>query len=233
MINTYQISLADAIDFVKAFTEELGHVAQNEALGGTISKPAIDGRSKELEGRVYTGNMAWFCYNYFYIPNYPKLFLAFEENNDYIRGQLIPRPDSSNLRCPRENYVFTYDNTVTVDELLKNHVTPITEPIDQEVSRPMVEQYNNNYRIYSPASTLNYFPYGFFENELNQDVNKFLNQPGLEYIRYYFGYGRKTEYENSRVRIILVGVDGSGKNMVPTSLKPDKDDSIILQKSWP
>lgn len=239
---SYIITLREAVKFVKAFVDECGTAARNEALGGVISKPGLYGRQKNQKAlEIFRGNMAWFCYNT-KMEDYPKLFLSFEYSNEYEPDNIPDRPDSDNLVCPIADSVFQYkEDGQGIESLLRTQeLKNPNAPVDQIISLEKVKEFTENYKGHSILGTrLNQHPCGFFENAEHQDISRFMAQDGLKYIRYYFGYGKSDKYENSRIRVVLIGVDRYGKNIVPNGLDERPDDKndepipIILQKSWP
>lgn len=232
---SYFISLGEAVDFIEGFVSNYEEVAINEALGGHISPSGIEGKSKSnFASTIYTGNMAWFCYNTVSLENYPKLFLAFEESNDYAKGQVLSRPDNNILRCPTKDSVFTYPTGTSIEDMLRNGAPYRGNPLDQQVGINDVVSLKNQYLSHPILGGLNKHPYGFFSDSVNNEVQRFILQDGLVSIRYYFGYGRNAEYKESRIRIVLFGVGEDGKNLVPNDLNAKLvDGPHILQKSWP
>lgn len=237
----YIISLSEAVDFVKAFVTNCKLVAENEALGGTIGNRGIDGRQKALTaGKQYRGNMAWFCHDINTDPENPELFLAFEETNEFEIGEVIDEPDNDWLIRPSKQAIFTYGGEV-IETMLRTHQFPVGATIDQVISKADVKSLKEQYKKHSTLGTkLNIHPYGFFENYYVKEVELFLDQDKLEYVRYYFGYSDSNNYQGAKVRIVLVGVDKNGKNIVPINLNAKRnindstdDTPIILQKSWP
>lgn len=230
------ISFSDAVTLVGGFIRELRAHAVHVSLGGTISKEAIDGGESLIKAnRPYTGNMGWFCLNR-ENNNYPKLFMAFEKNNDYQRGTMVNAPAKNTLICPDKNSTFTFNTAGNTEEFLRSHSTSAQNMVDKRITKQEVINFKENFRSHELFSLLNLRPYGFFENDgqMEGDVMKFLLQPNLKYIRYYFGYDKAERYKEGRIRVILVGVDENGKNLVPGgSPQFIARKNVILQKSWP
>jgi hypothetical protein len=60
-----------------------------------------------------------------------------------------------------------------------------------------------------------------------------VNQPGVVGIRYYFAY-KDDERKNDKIRVVLVGVDSLGRNVVPgIDDLATVNSALIIQKSIP
>lgn len=235
----FRITPDEAIKLVKNFITDttLSQVAKGKSLGGTINPLSIYGRprittiTKSLEvsflqpPTLFNGVMAWTCWNEYSIPGIPDFFLSFELNDSYLADARVPFPDMRELMRPSQ--VFAHKGEAA-DILLPNHQTDPTKIVDHVITRQEVMQYCANYESKGPADAtgpFNKYPYGFFENESTNDVADFLAQPGIVFIRYYFGYDPSLTTSN-RIRLLLVPVDKDGKNIF-------NDDVVMLQHSWP
>ncbi len=230
---TFKVPFDDAVKYIDAFVNGFPQVAFNEALGGTLVKDRIDGTKENF--KQYRGNMAWYCYNADATPPNPKLFISFEETNEYEEPKEVREPDLEILRCPSYESIFKYQGG-DIAAMLKSHQPQIGDPEDQSISKNSVIQLKNNFLKHPKLGDKNKRPYGFFENKEIKDIEKLIDFPGVEYIRYYFGYipGKDT----NEIRVILIGVDENRKNLLPPEEKKtveelDDNDPLILQTSWP
>ena len=242
MEESYRINLDDAVKLIQAFVTDpsLGKIARNDALGATINPGSIFGLQESIGFvksnfvELYNGHMAWFCSNDFGLNEYPKLFLAYEQNDSYQKGDEVAFPDMRKLKCPSEVFIIP-QNVPNLDQWLADHtIDPRRLPnqyVDKVIDRSMVMQFASNFKQSNLFGGFNKFSFSFFENEKSMDVNAFLKTPGLTYIRYYFGYDNAQKYDTSNhIRIILIAVDINGKNIVTN--KRDSD-VVMLQHSWP
>ncbi len=238
---SYRINTQLAISLVEAFVnqQELKSVATSKAMGGTINKISLFGRPKIASifklkmamliqpPELYNGNMAWFCWNEFELNSLPSFFLAFEQNDSYETNPVPRYPDMRELMMPMSSFSYNEEN---VGYLLSNHQLDPSQYNDVVVPRRDVMQYVQNFNDRGPDDAngkFNKYPFAFFENEKSGDVQQFLNQPDIQFVRYYFGYDAKFITSN-RIRIILVPVDSNGQNIFN-----DKASTVILQHSWP
>ncbi len=239
-MSDYRITFQEAVKLVSNFVNELDPQKNRIPLGGTIEKNSLYGKTRTLKfsRTLFKGNMAWMCWNEPPIGNYPKFFLAFEENDSYLDGAEVPFPDMTGLMMPSN--VFGY-NSENVTDLLSNHFIDVqtTSYRDTLLDRDSeVLDLVQNFKEHGPkdqkGQLYNKYPYGFFKNSSN-DIVDFLNQPDIVYVRYYFGFDDVTQHhkETNRIRIILIGVDKDGKNITPTGTRSARTDVVMLQKSWP
>jgi hypothetical protein len=236
----YRITFDEAVKLVSNFVKELNPKQNKIPLGGTIEKDSLYGKTKTLKfsRTLFKGNMAWMCWNEPSIGNYPKFFLAFEENDSYLDGAEVPFPDMTELMMPSN--IFGYNNEIITD-LISDHFIDIhtTSYRDALIDRDsevldLVQNFKDNGPKDQNKQPYNKYPYGFFKNSTN-DIVDFLRQPDIAFVRYYFGFDDTTQYhkETNRIRIILIGVDKDGKNITPTGARATRTDVVMLQKSWP
>ena len=230
---SYRISLDKAVEYISAFVDMVKPHEKGIPLGGTIHKEGFWGQEKK--GMFDTGNMAWFCMSS--SLEYPRLFLAFEENVMYSQDREIPEPYSETLQYAKS--VFGYQNENIRDLLLNHRIDPKNNLLrGQEISKEKVVEMKRSFTagisLGEDRFPLNRFPYGFFENTRNQEIVNFTASKEMEYVRYYFGYDDSTDELNrsNRIRVIVVGVNANGKNLVPEMDDP-ANPPTILQKSWP
>jgi hypothetical protein len=240
-MQSFRINTSQAISMVEAFVKQsdLSSTAIDKSFGGTINKISFFGRPKInniFKSKfatliqppiLYNGNMAWFCWNDFEISDYPPFFLSFETNDSYEINPTPRYPDMRELMMPSNVFAYAGEN---LGYLLANHMIDKTLYVDRVITRGEVMQLSQNFIDRGPSDghgKFNKYSFSFFENEKSNDVQNFLNQPGLEFIRYYFGFEPKYE-ESNRIRIILVAVDENGRNIFN-----DDPATYILQHSWP
>lgn len=240
-MSEYRITADYAESMIKSYCQEMGGKAISQTLGGQISKIGFLGGREEKFVPAYKGVMAWFC-----LEEFGELFLAFEEFDKYDKKKeaSIIRWDTifSSKKLIRSYEVFGIpklglNKDINILEMKPEFIRRTQVEEEGELSIWKVRSRKNRFlREYKPelkkARFGNKYPYGFFENEINNDVRDFLAQDGLEKVRYYFGIDSENQAYNktNAIRIILVGVDKEGKNLIGT----EKNRSpIILQKSWP
>lgn len=259
----YRITFPEAVKYVQDYIDhfELNDVArQNDAMnaiGGTLKIAEIKNqikeikRQKELEAEnntgtrsaliSYQGLMCWMCY----LPTQGTIkehfFLAFEAHDKVDLASEDQEQDNQILSRPFDVIVYDKDLHSNVSDWLKTPRLMVSQFRDL-ITRKDVDQTVKAFKtkIKDIEATNEKKPYGLFENTLSQDVTDFLDTPGLEYIRYYFGYNKnKTE---NRIRLILFGVDREGNNLIPPQFGNQEllmtsgavlNDSTIIENSWP
>ena len=227
---SYRISLEEAANLILAFLSErdLIDLARNEAIGGTVSESAIRGLGLE-----YFGCMGWYCRDN--SGRFPKFFMAFEDGS-YKVGDVASEPRSKTLFYPAST--FTYSGSIdyeSVVDMLLSQPMQLSIPPDKEIEKEVVSILLDKLPADENDVPYNKFRCSFFENRgvVNKDVTDFLGYTGLKAVRYYFGYDASDSHkESNRIRVIMVGVDSEGKNIItaeaPTTITPR-----ILQNSWP
>lgn len=228
---SFKISLDEAAHLILAFLREptLGDLAFRSAIGGTVLKSAV----KKEAGMIYNGSMAWYCRNLVGPGYLPELFLAFEDGS-YEVAKVPNSPNSEKLIYTGRP--FTYKREINGDEvidMLKNDQIPLVE--DLEIDKADVLNSINKLPSDIYGDPYNNFPCSFFENRgiVNRDMDDFFSQGELVAVRYYFGYDTSYSHKKSnRIRVIFVGVDNDGKNIVGSE-DPTIATSRLLQNSWP
>jgi hypothetical protein len=227
-MSDYRIISSQAIILIERFIAKLRPEENNIPLGGTILKSTLHPKALNSD----SGSMSWYCWSEDQ-RKYPKLFLAFEQFDGYNTIGEIPAPQS--LKLKRATNIFWYAGQSAEDIIERQHIDPnayVDVEIDRDGAEGVIELKNeflkNSPRDDSGKNPLNKYPYSFFENKTNPQLQEFINQPDLEYVRYYFGYDDVADHhkETNRIRIILVGVDASGTNLAESK-------AILLQNSWP
>ncbi|GEM_PF-6527494 len=194
--------------------------------------------------RTYQGLMCWFCYSEEQDIG-PHYFVAMEANDDVELKSSSPRlrPDMGKQARPFDIVMYNKLEHSNIKNWLlskspivmryKNEI--LKGKTDLEGTRNRIQQFIG--KIKEPSNIQE--PYGLFENELSSDVEEFLIQPNIKYIRYYFGYD--PSLSQNKIRIILFGVDKEGNNLVLRDARGNvvgseiggEGDPVILQTSWP
>ena len=236
---SYKIDVVTAERLIKNYNHILiagvltGKITKEQAIiGGTIQKDSIEG-SGSGDGQLYSGNMAWYC-----LGSDNKLFAAFERNSKYRVGDNRPVfPDKSELVCPTAEALIHYDESGDVLNKLIKLERPIPANVDLKINKDKVIAHTTRFTSIEPFKDYNDNPFGFFANKkdiIDSDVDDFLEPLNMKYIRYFFGYDNLAGYENARLRIILIGTDAAGKNLLPAvPASIDTANNVILQTSWP
>lgn len=249
----FRITLARAAELIQNYVEEfeLGkdHPKVPKLLGGVIKKDLLEKKIKEKNGQIYQGLAAWFCWDPAVDgdPKNANFFLAFEIN-DAMRRVHDDLPDETTLARPFELYKYDKDRDADImkmltindgDQCQERHMGPLDDTIERgfgsQYESGTVIKLKEHFRHSGPrhkTGPYNQFVFGLFENRESSDVDDFLGQPGLKYIKYYFGYDK--EKDINKIRVILFATDENRCNLVPDAKDtPTDDDCIILQKSWP
>jgi hypothetical protein len=233
LYGSYQISLEKATWLVYAFLRqtELGRMAINEAIGGTITKKVF-----EPERLIYKGSMGWYCRNS-EANDYPPFFLALEDS-EYDPEEVLDVPKSADLIYPMETFKYTRPiRESEVMSMLTTDKRPLHNPVENTIPRSHVMGMLNKMPNDPVSWPYNNYYCSFFENRVNNEVQLFLkSHPDLRAVRYYFGYDDSEDvyFYSNRIRLILIGVNGSGENLPPPSSVPmHMNSSSLLQNSWP
>ncbi|HKL02083.1 MAG TPA: hypothetical protein VJ911_00355 [Cryomorphaceae bacterium] len=229
----HKIPFAEAEMLIANFVNHpvLGDVARNKALGGTIAKDSFQPQENPSTG-LWSGKMGWYCWDTRLPHAYHPFFLAFEQFNHYDSTAVPGQPGHDYLQVANDQ--FTYVTGQNIGQLLLNQQQAFSNPINQKVTKaeviPFVHNFANNFPPYGSNSPFNTQPFGFFNNSPigggQCDWEAFIGQTGLQAIRYYFGYD-SSEAVN-KIRIILVGVDTYGKNMLTNTTN-----DLILERCDP
>lgn len=99
---------------------------------------------------------------------------------------------------------------------------------DSKITREDVASLTGGIPYDDEGKLFNKYPLGFFENEFDKDVETFLAQTDLTYVKYFYGYDDSSPHhkETNRIRIVLICVDSKGNCFVPSLLKTEP---LILQ----
>lgn len=253
---SFKIPLNDAAKLVQDYVKELAldqaHPEVPNILGGTIKIEEIVtllGREDFFSSKseYFKGLVAWFCWRHASNPHYSEFFLAFDNHTKIdLTRPLDMGPLELKLARPYE--LFRYDKVrdKNIEEVLRNHCKGRSEgsypciidrgywsPGETGTAFQLIDSFKKNGPKNSSGFSYNKVPFGLFEDRYSSDMKDFLtNQPKtLTEIRYYFGFDENKE---NKIRVILMGVDENGCNIVPdTPGDVIPGEAIILQKSWP
>ena len=243
----YQIELEEAESLIQEFCTNTitKNIAKYVALGATLTPDGIKGikaNEEKLDSlrKDYKGILAWMCGNTNHNKELLNFFLSFEITNNYQSDRRLDTPDNDQLIRPSYESIFTYESK-SFKDFLKDH-KPCKRD-DETINKRSVEVKSDgflNSKLFENLGLDNELNkperyYAFFEEEDCPDVKKFFSQvetSEMKYVRYYFGYSKKPEDKHGNIRVILIGVDKCGKNLLPGENKLEND-PIILQRSWP
>jgi hypothetical protein len=229
---SYKIPLETAAKLIYAFLNQpiLYKIASKEAIGGTINKNVFN----QGGGLIYYGSMGWYCRN-LNGGEYPKFFLAFEDG-EYDPENVPKKPKNKELYYPK--HTFTFDKEVFTETDVFNMLINDQFPLQGEckIQKNQVLKFLENKPLDHFGKKFNKYNCSFFENNKvqDEDVSDFLKIKDMEAIRYYFGYyeGDLPHSLSNRIRIILIAVDKTGKNIAPENILTI-DSNFLLQNSWP
>jgi hypothetical protein len=218
-MSNYKIGFKEASRLVLNFLTQkrLVDYANKKSLGGILYKENLI-----KEGFEYFGLMAWFCW-YVDIP-----FLAFEQ------GKFDPENPSRepNGELFKSENLFLYNGGVfaqDVEDFIANPIDTSKLVPNTKISKIDAIELLGGIPSDRKGRIFNQYPFSFFENHTDRDVEDFLKQDDLAFVKYYYGFDdSKPEFEiSNRIRVILVGVNSKGNSILTGP------DSIILQHSWP
>ncbi len=238
----HEIDMDEALDLMVNFLNEpdLIHLSNGTPIGGTLT---IDALNQDIAGssdggrEVYQGRRGWLCCDG---NDFNSLVLAWE--GVAIRKDRISDTDTANLRelhLPDENvglifFPRTAGQPVTSDELMTFLRTPsnFANPVNNRVlSTQRAMALIDNYSGITPGLS-----YGtsrmeskavFFNETSDNSLANFRRGAGkgITHFRYFFGFS-SGNYGNHCIRVILIGVDSMGNNLIGPM-------ECVLQKSWP
>lgn len=221
----------------------LHDLARTYAFGGTFR---IDDFFPKSIHDTLQGVVMWFCYNPFDSNIKHKIFTSIEPRDTRTQSN---RPLSPRLNIPDNTFPFRGSKTdiPSIKKFLIDHqirpATNQTSPIDSSRVQTFM-RYFNQYRLANPNPHGHpYVKYlgALFQNNKEKRTDteglltRFVNQPGAEYVRYYLGYNENQGQNNNKIRIILVAVDGAGRNITRVEVPHATafQEALLLQKSVP
>ncbi len=216
-MSLYSTTISQANQYIENFIEEYPGVASNNAIGGTMELSSLTGALDQDK----VGSLSWFCFNDEEDSSLPSFFLAFEAASSYSKSQGPSGPESSTLIIPGNTFAYEDEHE---QDYLDHHQSDVSGLSDGSMSKQDVETYNASF-VSNFGDNTNY-PYSFFDTANDDDLDNFLNQDGIEYVGYFFGYSDDPDYGDNKIRVILAPLDDNGD--VITSGNP-----VVLQRSYP
>ena len=248
---TFKITLNRAVKLIEGYINEFElngtHPKVPDFLGGTIKPDGLDLNKFLLDEKTrqerFKGLVAWFCWEQTSLPQFANFFLAFDVHDYITIKDPYEVPDKPILARPYE--IFRYDRTRDQDimDVLKNHGSRSSGGYHETIKKGFDSSekgtalyFIQNFRQNGPrdrdGKAYNGIPFGLFENKYSKEIEQFLEQPKLANVRYYLGYDPIKKGNN--IRVILVGVDKEGRNLVPSDENILMENgNFIIQKSWP
>jgi len=240
---SHRINEDTAIQLIVNFLNEnaLRNIAVNYAIGGSFDLNNIYTMNKS---RDYLGKAFFICNNINEQNNAypPTLFCAFQDAGTYtptskpeisIQDKITITPNAANI--------FKYTPSKVDADAVKSflnaslgyaskdtftpagNLTTIKSLANKFLTSFPTSGAKNPYSI-SPAA---FFMKSFVDGKgVNVEIKNFFTQPGINHVRYYFGFRKGDEYKDYRITIILMAVDSNGQNLI-------SDNNYILEKSWP
>jgi hypothetical protein len=238
----YQIDMDEALDLMVNFLNQsdINPITNSIPIGGTLTIDALSNRiddpAAEREG-IYQGRRGWFCYM---SGGADSLALAWEGvaiRKDQIND--VGTINKNELYLPDANHgliSFRRTNTgaVTREEVLDflatttNFQRPagnLVLPVSQ--IRRMTDSYGTNSLRYTDGTEMNESNAIFFNEGSDHSLQMFRRNMGkpITHFRYFFGFS-DVHYGRQCIRVILMGVDEYGNNLIGS-------EACVLQKSWP
>jgi len=222
------LSLDSAALYISNFLNHpaYGAIGKDIALGGAFTTPVFETPTSK------GGVLFWFCQNKS-DASYPEFFLALEHTARYDTAA-PPAAPAGALSVPA--YSFTYPGNKTAKEDVKDYLetqTQTNQNTGKQLSKTqadlMITEFKALIKSTGNCETDNCkYPHGYFDGKDGGYMNAFLaNKPVM--VRYYFGYDK--HYAANSIRIILIGTDKQGANIISTA--KGNGDASILQKSIP
>jgi hypothetical protein len=237
----YQIDMDEALDLMVNFLNQsdLNPLANGIPIGGTLTIDALSNRiddpAVEREG-IYQGRRGWFCY---INGGVDSLALAWEgvairkdqiNNIKTITNELyLPDPNHGLISfrrtntgaVTREEVMDFLATTTNFDRPVRNVILPISQ-----VGR-MTNSYEINSLKFADQTEMNESNAIFFNESSDNSLQMFRRNMGkpITHFRYFFGFSA-AHYGRQCIRVILMGVDEYGNNVIGPQ-------ACVLQKSWP
>jgi hypothetical protein len=238
----YQIDMDEALDLMVNFLNQsdLNPLTNGIPIGGTLTIDALSNRiddpAAEQEG-IYQGRRGWFCYM---SGGADSLALAWEgvavrknQINDVstINKNGLSLPDLNNGLI---SFRRTDTGAVTRQEVMaflattSNFEVPVRNLIlPTSQARRMSDSYGINSFKFADGTEMNESNAIFFNEGSDNSLQMFRRNMGkpITHFRYFFGFS-DAHYGRQCIRVILMGVDEYGNNLIGP-------EACVLQKSWP
>ena len=227
----HDISIEDALTLISNFINQYESISKNVAIGGAFDKGVLHSagvQSTSADSNRLNGTIFLECYNHSSVPNWLRLYARQVSNYDSSSAATYTPANSDYYFKADSMFVYTSRNkdTATVRSFLKNQQFTVTGRYDSS-RYDAIKQYCDSFLT---KFTVNSNSYGFFNLTT---VNDLLNQQDslgnnvCVGMNYYFGYDETAT--GNKIRIILIGVDSVGKNILTIDGQPAK----ILDHNWP
>ncbi len=219
-MSLYSTTISEANQYIASFIDEYPGVASNNALGGNMELSSLQGALNPDK----VGSLAWFCFNDHHADSgLPSFFLAFEAVASYSKSEGPSEPENNTLILPGNTFPYEDDHGHEQD-YLNHHQSDVSGLSDGSIDKEDVETYNASF-VSNFADNTNY-PYSFFDTADDDDLKDFLNQDGIVFMGYFFGYSDDPDYGDNKIRVIFAPLDEDG--FVITTGNP-----VLLQRSYP
>ncbi|MDZ4751801.1 MAG: hypothetical protein SGI87_09320 [Flavobacteriales bacterium] len=218
--NYHRIGFDTLLKYTSAFISDpkLADAAKNVCFGGATSIDILIGKRHHKNLDVFDGFAGWWCWNDSMQNGLPEFFIAFEHHSTHDEFNIQNFPVSDSVSISQNN--FTYGgSTANWNEYLLNHTTFPILP-DRTVKTADIKNLARYFRYkfpykYKGGQPYNEYSVAFFRNDIAcNTLTEFLNQfenYRFPYVRYY--YGLDIHNTANKMRLILVPVDSTGKNI--------------------
>lgn len=210
---------------IKNYLETFNDDARNNGLGGYMDRSGF--KTPHHSSENYMG---WSFYNALYNSAFKKeFFLAYVYDS-------VPSPDSVSCTIIDEVYYhhssspFLYpDSPVTLEGIsaFLSHMPKPEGPMNSLISGKDLDSACQKFSNYfeDAGTPTNENHCGFF---LGTEIDDILNQRDCIGLRFFFGY--EPERKSDKIRIILIGVDKDGENIL---LNGSGKEAIFYENEWP
>lgn len=220
------ITLNEAATYISNFLNHpaYGNIARTVAVGGAFNKDAFEVPAGQ------GGVLFWYCQNKS-DAGYPEFFLALDHVVKFDTTA-IPTAPAAAVKAP--DYTFTYTGEKTDPDAVKHFLETLrvdnqrlNKSLSQAKAETMIQEFKTYINRIGNCKTDNCkYPLGYFDGKEGDYMNIFLaKNPTM--VRYFYGYD--THYGANHIRIILIGTNDQGTNI----LSMTTEDGSILQKSVP
>ncbi len=213
----FRTDLSEANSYIQNFIERFPEVASDNALGGNLTKSALNGVLQPNK----VGSMSWFCWNPESLGGFPVFFLAYEALSSYSKTEPQSQPESETLISPGNSFVY---EDQPANEYLENHQSNVSGLENGSIGKDQVVDFKENFSSQFQVNSA--IPYSFFDRKESFDLEDFIQQADMEYIGYFFGYSDDPAYGDNKIRIILGPLGSDGRVLMG-------EGAVYLQRSFP
>jgi len=201
----------------------------------------------EAESEILIGLVCWSCWKAAADMKDAEFFLTLELNTGIVINKGMRQFPMHTSICGAKQHIDYADRKPSeiLDDTKLELTLPDVMPRGNNLENPEEKSaltYINAFRESGPRDEMGYalnsYEFGVFETQrVEGEVLRFLSQPDMKYIRYFFGYDATKK--GSKIRVILVGVRADGSNIFAqggvsqASRGSEDDDGGTLQNSWP